>query len=185
MTAVHNTPFGDVVDTEDDLQPLVVSMFADACRAVKLVAAVMATAHFDAERMSRRAAEGWTTLSELADTLVRDHDLPFRSAHAVAARLISARESDRQRGLSELLADAAEAETGRRLTYADARLSEILSAPHFVAVRRTSGGPAPEETARAADASLRQLDADTSWWNSTLQSVRSAEERLAAACRAL
>ena len=28
--AVHNTPFGDIVDTEDDLQPLVESMFEDA-----------------------------------------------------------------------------------------------------------------------------------------------------------
>ena len=31
-TAVHNTPFGDIVDTEDDLQPLVASMFRDAIR---------------------------------------------------------------------------------------------------------------------------------------------------------
>jgi argininosuccinate lyase len=27
VTSVHNTPFGDIVDTEDDLQPLVFSMF--------------------------------------------------------------------------------------------------------------------------------------------------------------
>src|SRR5688572_923605 len=41
LVAVHNTPFGDVVDTEDDLQPLVASMFRDARRAVVLVAAAM------------------------------------------------------------------------------------------------------------------------------------------------
>ncbi len=29
VLAVHNTPFGDIVDTEDDLQPLVSSMFRD------------------------------------------------------------------------------------------------------------------------------------------------------------
>ena len=50
VTAVHNTPFGDIVDTEDDLQPLVFAMFRDATRAVKLVAAAMATAEFDAAR---------------------------------------------------------------------------------------------------------------------------------------
>ena len=32
VTAVHNTPFGDIVDTEDDLQPLVFSTFGDASR---------------------------------------------------------------------------------------------------------------------------------------------------------
>src|SRR5215467_3630905 len=37
LIAVHNTPFGDVVDTEDDLQPLVFSMFRDATRSARLV----------------------------------------------------------------------------------------------------------------------------------------------------
>ena len=40
---------------------------------------------------SARAGEGGTTLTELADTLVRDHGLPFRTAHAIAARLLKAR----------------------------------------------------------------------------------------------
>ena len=34
FAAVHNTPFGDIVDTEDDLQPLVFAAFRDARRAV-------------------------------------------------------------------------------------------------------------------------------------------------------
>ncbi len=55
VLAAHNTPFGDIVDTEDDLQPLVFSMFRDATRAVKLVAAAMPTAEFDAANAWRRA----------------------------------------------------------------------------------------------------------------------------------
>src|SRR6185295_2691465 len=39
VTAIHNTPLGDNVDTEDDLQPIVASMFRDAQRAVALIAA--------------------------------------------------------------------------------------------------------------------------------------------------
>src|SRR4051812_44498446 len=104
--SVHNTPFGDIVDTEDDLQPLVFSMFRDATRTVKLVAAAMRTAEFDAPRLEARAAEGWTTLTELADTLVRDHAVPFRTAHGIAARLIAARERDPKTPLTALLADA-------------------------------------------------------------------------------
>src|SRR4029077_4481066 len=90
VLTVHNTPFGDIVDTEDDLQPLVFAMFRDATRAVSLVAAAMATAEFDPSALEARAGDGWTTLTELADTLVRDHGLPFRTAHAVASRLITA-----------------------------------------------------------------------------------------------
>ena len=44
--AVHNTPFGDIVDTEDDLQPLVASI-PTMCQAVTPGGAAMATATFD------------------------------------------------------------------------------------------------------------------------------------------
>src|SRR5213079_1128722 len=88
LTSVHNTPFGDIVDTEDDLQPLVFSMFRDSTRSVKLTAAAMASATFDAERLEATAADGWTTLTELADTMTRDQRIPFRTAHAIAARLL-------------------------------------------------------------------------------------------------
>ena len=69
-------------------------MFRDATRAVKLVAAAMATAEFDAGRLEAHAGEGWTTLTELADTLVREHGLPFRTAHAIAGRLMRERDKD-------------------------------------------------------------------------------------------
>ena len=89
LLAVHNTPFGDIVDTEDDLQPLVASMFDDATRAVTLVAAAMASAMFNRERMAERARLGWITVTELADTLTRDHGVPFKTSHAIASRFVA------------------------------------------------------------------------------------------------
>src|SRR4051812_9343081 len=178
FTALHNTPFGDIVDTEDDLQPLVFSMFRDATRAVKLVAAAMRTAEFDAARLESRAGEGWTTLTELADALVRDHGIPFRTAHAIAGRLITARQREPDRPLAALLADASAELLGAPLQYSDAALSRILSPRHFVDVRRTHGGPAPEETARAAAVARALLDEDQAWWTNTTDALTAAERRL-------
>jgi argininosuccinate lyase len=184
VTIVHNTPFGDIVDIEDDLQPLVFSAFRDAVRAVNLVAAALAHAEFDAVRLEARAAEGWTTLTELADTLVRDQGLSFRSAHAIAGRLA---ERSRESGgtLAALLADASEAIAGRRVVYSDTELETILSPRHFVAVRRTPGGPAPGETARALEQSDRTWKSDLDWVTRTRAELSSAESRLTARCRAL
>jgi argininosuccinate lyase len=179
VTSVHNTPFGDIVDTEDDLQPLVFAMFRDATRAVKLVAATMTTAEFDAARLEARAADGWTTLTELADTLVRDHDLPFKAAHTIASRLMAARQLEPNRSLGELVAEVSRDVCGTPITYTDAALTEIMSARHFVNVRRTLGGPAPEETARAAAASRQQLEADESWWQHATDALAQAEQKLA------
>jgi argininosuccinate lyase len=185
VTAVHNTPFGDIVDTEDDLQPLVFAMFRDGTRAVRLVASAMTSAQFDAAKLEARAAEGWTTLTELADTLVRDHGLPFKSAHAIASRLIAARQREPARPVAELLADVSRQLLGSPLTYTEADLTRILSPRHFVAVRRTPGGPAPEETARAARVSRQLLDADHTWWTSATNALADAERKLAQGAAAL
>src|ERR1051326_7139864 len=185
VTSIHNTPFGDIVDTEDDLQPLVFSTFRDATRTVKLVAAAMATAEFDAARLEARAADGWTTLTELADTLVPDHGLPVRTAHGIAARLMHEREKDPSVSLSWTLAKASAELLGAPLKYDEQALAEMLSARHFVDVRKTLGGPAPEETMRAAAASRHQLDADEAWWTSATSALNAAERRLAERSAAL
>ena len=178
LTSVHNTPFGDIVDTEDDLQPLVHSMFRDAMRTVRLMAAAMATAEFDADRLESRAADGWTTLTELADTLVRDHGLPFRSAHAVTARLIATREKRPGAPLSDLLSEVSGEVLGAPLSYSESELAGILSARHFVNVRRTHGGPAPTETGRALAESSTILDNDEEWWTAATTALAAAERRL-------
>jgi argininosuccinate lyase len=79
LTTVHNTPFGDIVDTEDDLQPLVFSTFRDATRAVKLVAAGALAPPSSTRAARARGRQRWTTLTELADTSC-DHGLLFDGA---------------------------------------------------------------------------------------------------------
>jgi argininosuccinate lyase len=184
-TTVHNTPFGDIVDTEDDLQPLVCSAFHDATRTVKLLAATMRTAEFDAARLRARAAEGWTTLTELADTLARDHRVPFATAHAIAARVAVESERAGGRSLTDLLEQVSADVLGTPLTYTDAALAEILSPAHFVNVRQTSGGPAPSETARALRVSRDVFARDEAWLGREREALASAESRLAARTRAL
>src|ERR1051326_8661955 len=157
LTAVHNPPFGDIVDTEDDLQPLVFSMFRDATRMVKLVAAAMQTAEFDARRLEARAADGWTTLTELADTLVRDTGVPFRMAHQISAKVIETRRVDPAAKLSTVVADASRELLGAPLTYSDEALAQILSPRHFVDVRKTPGGPAPDVTSQALSADRKSV----------------------------
>jgi hypothetical protein len=71
------------------------------------------------------------------------------------------------------------------LQYQDARIAAILSARHFVEVRRTAGGPAPEETGRALDESRIVLDRDRAWLSGRRAALHSAESRLRARSEAL
>ena len=178
LLTVHNTPFGDIVDTEDDLQPLVFAMFDDALRTVKLVAAAMEHAKFDRERLAERAGQGWITVTELADTLARDHGVAFRQSHTIASRLVS--EAARHPGtpLHEILAQVSQATLGRPIALEPAALAHILSPRNFVEVRTTPGGPAPQETGRAIERSRELLASDGAWVKETAGRLRAAEHAL-------
>jgi argininosuccinate lyase len=177
VTAVHNTPFGDINDTEDDLQPLVFAMFKDTLRAVRIVAAALRTAQFDAASLEARAGDGWTTLTELADTLVREQGIAFSAAHAISQQFVAARQEDPARSLSSILTEASARVLQRPLSYSDDALAKILSPRHFVEVRRTLGGPAPDETRRAAAVSARLLDLDREWLTDARTALAAADRR--------
>jgi len=176
--AVHNTPFGDIVDTEDDLQPLVFSMFNDAARALRLVTAALQSADFDRHRLAERASQGWITITELADTLTRDHGVPFKTSHAIASCVVSEASADPSAPVSRILSRVSTSVTGQAIEYDDATLAEILSPAHFVRVRRTHGGPAPEETGRAIDASRAVLGRDQEWMRTAVGKLRDGERAL-------
>jgi argininosuccinate lyase len=153
-------------------------MFRDALRTVRLVAAALEGSTFDEARLRARAAEGWITITELADTLVRDHGLPFRTTHAIAARLIECRRVDPAEPLAGALAAASADVLGTPLQYSEDALQRLLSPEHFVAVRMTHGGPAPQELARALDASREVLEADEAWLRGARGALADARQTL-------
>ena len=125
----------------------------------------MGTAAFDRARLAERAEQGWITVTELADTLTRDHDVPFKTGHTIATRLIKEvadRPSDPR---SRVLHDVSLSVLGRAIDYDEPALDELLSARHFVETRKTLGGPASSETTRALAASRALLaDRRSSGW---------------------
>jgi argininosuccinate lyase len=145
----------------------------------------MRLADFKVERLESRAGDGGTTLTELADTLVRDHGLPFRNAHAIAALLLKARTEDPAAALSVALSKASNAILGHPLEYSESDLQRIMSPRHFVEVRRTFGGPAPSETSRAITESARLLQRDRASWQARRAHAEQAEAELEARAKAL
>ena len=163
VLSVHNTPFGDIVDTEDDLQPLVASMFNDANRAVRLVAAAMAGAvqpcAGSPNAPSRVGSPSPSSPTRWCGiTMCRSRPVTESPSKFVAE--CERRPSDPR---SAVLREVAVAVIGRAIEYDEPALATLLSARHFVAVRTTPGGPAPSETRRAIAASRRLLASDGDW----------------------
>ena len=112
--------------------------------------------------MAERAAEGWITVTELADTLARDHGVSFKAGHTIASRLIAVAPG-KQGSLAGLLREISAEVLGRPVEIDDAALAAILSPQHFVEVRTTPGGPAPSRIAEAIEQSTAALARDRGW----------------------
>ena len=175
LTAVHNTPFGDINDVEDDLQPLNFSALRDTIRAVSLLGDALEAAEFDIDLLRERAGANFITVTELADSLVRSDDLSFKSAHAIVADCVAAATAGDGAITHAMLQDAARSRLGRAVAMDQSQLEASLSAENFVTVRDIHGGPAPVQT---RDALTRQRDRerqDDAWASERRHLLQMAE----------
>ena len=159
LTCAHNTPFGDINDSEDDLQPLVSMMFTDARRSLALLAGAMRSAEVNVAELARRAGRDYLTVTELADTLVRREGMSFRQAHDLVAEAVKVCGAhDEPEAIAAALALL---RPGLGLKREEIELA--LDPRNFVMVRNVIGGPAPEQTSGALERARAEQQRMEAW----------------------
>ena len=178
FTAVHNTPFGDINDSEDDIQPLIYSAIRDASRAVSLLGNTLKTATFKIDTLRKRAGENFITVTELADTIVRRENLSFRAAHKIVAKSVKAALAVSSEITHEILQAAANDILGNNLSLSAEETEQALSAENFVNIRKIYGGTAPEETRRALSVEREYEKTDEQWFSAKTEFLENASGKL-------
>lgn len=152
INMIHNTPFGDIVDTEDDLQPHLYRSFTNANRVFKLMYAVITTLKVNEEHTKKMAAKSSITITELADTLSREYGVSFRKAHSIASHISKVTIAEKKElydwsvdEINQIIKEFVVV----RLT--EAEWKKIISPEYFVEIRSVQGGPNPTEVQRMID----------------------------------
>lgn len=162
INTMHNTPFTDMNDSEGEVQQSGFIAFDRGTRVLELMAAFVPAIRINADAVARNTSVSCITVTELADTLVRQENLSFRQAHKIAA-LTSTAVIAKGLGLAsgfDAFDSAFRAETGRGPHLDKAGFERVVSAEYFVSVRDRFGGPAREPLGAAlADdqARLKQM----------------------------
>jgi argininosuccinate lyase len=117
---------------------------------VRILNGCVSTLKFNEARMLACSGAGFSTATELADSLVRSTGMPFRTAHRIVGRLAA---QGRSPDMEEL--DAVALEIAGFLPsvrgFSQADLLRALDPRSNVGLRDNIGGPAPAETERMAD----------------------------------
>ncbi len=181
FTLHHNTPLGDVNDVEDPLFRPLFRLLDYAVGIFELLEAVLTTAVWNVAHLADRAAQGYTTATELADTLVRKAGLTYHQAHQVVSRVVqesinAGREPHEIRAIH--LDAAASAILGRPIRLPDEVVRDALDPSHFIAIRSILGGPAPAAMTALLDTQGAQLAHDEAWRGDRRASLDRAQDRL-------
>ena len=144
LIVMKGLPLAYGKDMQEDKEPLF-----DACDAIEVCVAATAGMVVDMEpdvaRLRVAAGVGFTTATDLADWLVRELNLPFRTAHHVTGTLVKVAEQ-RGIGLEDLpLADMQAVE--KRITK---DVYRVLGVDNSVKSRTSYGGTAPREVKKQA-----------------------------------
>jgi len=173
-TLVHSAALGDTVDVEDEFYEPLFRTFEHCLGVLRLLDAALDSCRFDVKRLADRATDGFTTATELADTLVRRAGLSFRQAHRVASTVVQLSDADPARVTTDLIDAAVCQALGRAVRLDPETVRAALDPWAFVAQRSILGGPAPS----AMEAHLLQLRerlaADVAWRESRQAQIESA-----------
>ena len=183
---VHNTPFADMNDAEDDLQPLVYTAFEDGNRSVRLLAGVLSEGEFNTAHMAAAAGANFLSVTELADTLVRVTGISFHAAHQLVSNAVKMLTADGvgynpdamttiiERELPSIAANAS--------TITHEQIRRALDAQNFVDVRRIPGGPAAAVLEPEILRARQQITADHSWLDAAIVHQQKAHASLRQQC---
>lgn len=141
-----------------DLNPHLWRGISQVGRDIELLAGMIQTTGFNESRMAEEAEKGFSTATELADQLVRQYNLPFRTAHHIVGHAVKKGRID----LPTLDAAAVEV-TGYSLSsrgVTEEVVAAALNVPAGIAVRAHPGGPAPAAVNQALSQRTEILASD-------------------------
>ena len=152
----RNVPYQDVNEVADAPVSEFLDSLSHARSCVALLELAVSKVASSQSRAREIAVTQGVTTTELADTLVRTCGISFQNAHRACAAFVRSG-YDKTR-----LREAYREIVGKELPRSDHEIDEALEPEHFVAVRKTPGGPAPCGMASvyaAVAAAMARIDA--------------------------
>lgn len=125
---------------------------------VRILDGCVSSLKFNLERLETSSGAGFSTATELADSLVRITGMPFRTAHSIVGRIAASGGRPNLADLDLIAREMAGYSASER-GFSEADLERALDPKSNVALRANAGGPAPAETQRMIKDRLERIGA--------------------------
>jgi len=188
LTTVKSTHFTHSGDSSRESTRTCWESCEEALKCLELMALLVRDVQPERERMASHAANDFSTVTDLADLLVRHADLSFRDAHHIIGAVV-------RRALDEglpanaittaMIDDAAEQQLGRRANLSADDIAKCLDPICNVNGRQSYGAPAPQGVRERLEAQRSALHVRADTLEATEQRIRNAATLLEAHTRTI
>lgn len=159
------TPYGDISDHED-IEPVLMQDIELFIKNIRILRAVISTMDVNKDLLCKRAHESFSVVTEMADTIVRKTDLPFRTAHHIVSTLVKEAEME-GKNIKEIdenfFSKIYKEVSGKPFTgnFDDILLS--MNPEHFVRIREVYGGIGPKAMGAMISSADRKINLWKNW----------------------
>lgn len=140
------------------------------------------------ERMAQCANDHWSQASTVVGYLVKEHGMSYRTGHQILAHMVRQAVESKLRPsqvTAEMLENAVEQYTGRKIGVTQGVLDRLLDAMHCVRERKYRAGAAPERVREHIDAARTNLAEHREFVASAVGRIEAAQHRMDSAFAAL
>lgn len=139
---------------------------------LELLAGMLETASFNETRMAEEAVKGYTTATEVADMMVRDFHIPFRTAHGIVGRAVRKGSLDLET-LDESAREMADISL-KDLGLTPEMIVHALDPVYGISIRTAPGGPAPKASAQLIHQREDDLEENRLWAQNKAKHIEDA-----------
>ncbi|MCP8322380.1 MAG: hypothetical protein H3Z52_15800 [archaeon] len=137
---------------------------------------------FNEKRLLELVKSDMSVATELADALVREQNIPFRTSHRIVGNLVKRALSDGKsldQAVKEDLNDIIKDNTGKSIIISEEVLRKVLDPIENVKIRSIKGGPSPNEVLRMVKERWKALKNYDEWILERRESLNFADDKLA------
>ncbi|EHP83743.1 argininosuccinate lyase [Methanotorris formicicus] len=141
---------------------------------IKMIHGMLKTLKVNVERMKELANANYSTATELADTLVKECNIPFRTAHGIVGEVVR-KSIEEKKDMIEVIYEVLEK---YNLKVDEEKIMKALDPYENVKMRDVIGGPAPKEVERAVKSFEERLSKYEKDIDEKMQKINKIKENL-------
>jgi len=179
-SCLKNTSYGHSRDATESLKYLW-DAFSEVDASLHLMTATVKTLKFNEGKMFLRTLKNFSTVTELANTIVREANISFREAHQIVGYLVSEmieKNIPVSNINSEIVKEISKLVIGREILLTKEGIQNALDPIQNVELKNTSGGPAPQEVKKQLKKLNESLKLDKDWLNEQQSIIHHKKQQL-------